>query len=1494
MNRKMKRILALMLSFCMVLSGITVSRKSTNAAELSNVVFGKENYTFLTSNANNKSEGFVYIGNGLTSIQVCNENYSNANNLLGATASTDEVAIYVDLRADYDISYAQVYQGSGNASYPDSYCKKYSIYYSTQTVSTANQGKIDWQLAGTCEHGTIYSGAQRKNATDVSTTGDRIDFDTVHKARSVKIVFDKESCMGSGSTQGTVSIASFQVYGSASVSGGQSGEDDGVVDVLFIGNSFMYYNTSWNVFQGLAEYNGHNVKVTAATNGGQDLTYQSTAGNVLDAIKVGGYDVVVLQDKVGSNFQESTLMNGSKAIIPIIRQYSPNARLVYYEPWPIRSQIESKMSYFTSSYINAAKTYGAALAPAGEGFYDLFHNDHLEYYCSDDRHPQPLGTFNSASTIYYAMFPEDGYRVYTESDHDYLDQLINRNVAYTSEGQQTSYSLDTLNKITSYAYKYAHAVIPAVSGTGTYTSVADGGTVAAPTPGEIPQTTTPSVTPTQDQDQDTQDILFIGNSMTYYNNLCKVVQGIAERKGKKINCAAATNGGQNLVYQSTADNVLSAIRKGGYETVVLQDIVGGFDDVKLQNGAEAVIAQIRQYNPDAQILFYEPWPTKDTISGSESLLPYFTHSYIKTAKSVDAELAPAGEAFYQLYTEHNLDFYCDDNKHPQPLGTFTSASTIYHALYPQEEYQAFTKDDQQYLDQLINTNVAFTEEGKQDTYALDTLNLIFSLGYQYAHAVIPAVSGTEKYTSVAGEYVDLDEEVNPQGLAPVKGETVEKERFSADGGNMAVSRKAYASSGNAALGVNGNTADRWESDRSDPQWFYVDLGDAKDFDTVGFIWEGAYASKYYIQISDNADTWQTIAYVTATTNETVQIPLGQTYHARYVRMYGTKRGTGYGYSFFEMGIWNKHGVQETTTAKTDNPQETPTGDSTVEIIRFHEPSITSIAGDVISRSVSFSWDKSAKATTYTTFVGTEEDGVVARAYHNDYPFERVAQASVDHVKVPAGETALFTVVGYDTEGKVVARGTLNVEAPALSAQEKEDAALVAKIGTEENLAKGKTAFVSSNDGTPITDGNLASKWQANPAENPDDNPLAEYFGVDLGSAQNIGVIIIAWENSYATAYNIYLAGEDGVYGDTPAASGTASGNNPIVITKIAPTAARYVKVVPTELSANAKNYGTSIFELAVLGAQNVGTETTTPEETESPKETTTPEETESPKETVTKPLETESSKETTTKNPDTELPNPPEKPDGVTVSGTVVTWETGGDIAGYNVYVNGNKVATVVTGSIDLQEFLTEAGSYTVEIRAVDFDGVESESVTVTVNNEANTTEKVTPAPTEGQSKETTENTQAPTEGQSKETTENTQAPTQGQSKETTGSAQETTQAPTTTGGTDGNKVVSVGKTKVKKTVKKKSAKKIKITLKKKTKYADGYQVRFFTKKKNARKNKKAVAKVLYKKNKKTFTVTSKKIKNKNTLFMRVRAYTTAGGKKSYGKWSAVIKVKVR
>lgn len=194
----------------------------------------------------------------------------------------------------------------------------------------------------------------------------------------------------------------------------------------------------------------------------------------------------------------------------------------------------------------------------------------------------------------------------------------------------------------------------------------------------------------------------------------------------------------------------------------------------------------------------------------------------------------------------------------------------------------------------------------------------------------------------------------------------------------------------------------------------------------------------------------------------------------------------------------------------------------------------------------------------------------------------------------------------------------------------------------------------------------------------------------------------------------------------------------------------------------------------------------------------------------------------------------------------------------------------------------------------------ETTSEEVTTGTEETTGEEVTTGTEETTGGEATTGTEETTseevtteEPTSEETTTGTEVTT---AVETTTVAPKTTVAPTTKSA-DEKKIEEfkkAGKAKVKKVTKKKSAKKVKISLKKKLKGVDGYQIRFYKTKKNAKKNKKAVAKIIVKKNKKNFTVKNKKLAKKKTLFIRVRGYIKVKGKTYTGKWSKVKKVKIK
>lgn len=92
---------------------------------------------------------------------------------------------------------------------------------------------------------------------------------------------------------------------------------------------------------------------------------------------------------------------------------------------------------------------------------------------------------------------------------------------------------------------------------------------------------------------------------------------------------------------------------------------------------------------------------------------------------------------------------------------------------------------------------------------------------------------------------------------------------------------------------------------------------------------------------------------------------------------------------------------------------------------------------------------------------------------------------------------------------------------------------------------------------------------------------------------------------------------------------------------------------------------------------------------------------------------------------------------------------------------------------------------------------------------------------------------------------------------------------------------------------KKKSAKKIKVTIAK-INDVNGYQACVYKNKKSAKNNKNAIATKVLKKNKTVITVKNKALKKKKKLFVRVRAYKVVDGNTYYGAWSKIKKVKMK
>lgn len=128
--------------------------------------------------------------------------------------------------------------------------------------------------------------------------------------------------------------------------------------------------------------------------------------------------------------------------------------------------------------------------------------------------------------------------------------------------------------------------------------------------------------------------------------------------------------------------------------------------------------------------------------------------------------------------------------------------------------------------------------------------------------------------------------------------------------NIALKKPAWASSIQEPWKVedvnDGNVGSRWGSEVGiDPQWVAIDL--EEDYKIVGvkLNWEGAFGKVYEIQLSndENFSNYTTLVSENNGQGGIEEFEINNEEYGRYIRMYGTERGTPHGYSLFEFEVY---------------------------------------------------------------------------------------------------------------------------------------------------------------------------------------------------------------------------------------------------------------------------------------------------------------------------------------------------------------------------------------------------------------------------------------------------------------------------------------------------------------------------------------------------------------------------------------------------------------
>lgn len=193
-----------------------------------------------------------------------------------------------------------------------------------------------------------------------------------------------------------------------------------------------------------------------------------------------------------------------------------------------------------------------------------------------------------------------------------------------------------------------------------------------------------------DENIDITRVLFVGNSLTYVNDIPKMVQSMARTSGKTIYCDSVTEGGQYIIdaYTNYYQTILNLLNAKQYDYLILQEQSSGSykQHQRFISGATTFNQLANEY--DIKVILYQTWPYKEgspsmlsqNISQQE-MLAKIVEAYQNVANEIGAEINPVGEVFYAFLQAYpDIELYRDDN-HASLAGSYLSSCVHYVKLF---------------------------------------------------------------------------------------------------------------------------------------------------------------------------------------------------------------------------------------------------------------------------------------------------------------------------------------------------------------------------------------------------------------------------------------------------------------------------------------------------------------------------------------------------------------------------------------------------------------------------------------------------------------------------------------------------------------------------------------------------------------------------------------------------------------------------------------------
>jgi len=190
---------------------------------------------------------------------------------------------------------------------------------------------------------------------------------------------------------------------------------------------------------------------------------------------------------------------------------------------------------------------------------------------------------------------------------------------------------------------------------------------------------------------DSTNVLFIGNSITYFNNMPSMFRNIANNKGKAVRIATHTPGGTGIVDHYVNAQLYSLIKSRKWDVVILQP--GSSESAGVSYPVSTTVSRARilldsiyKNNACTRVYLYQiPYgiPSSGGYPKYFQVQTMIRDSVSKMADSLKLQMLPAGESFRAYYSQYQNQLLHGsiNDIHPNAFGSFLVASTMYAGVF---------------------------------------------------------------------------------------------------------------------------------------------------------------------------------------------------------------------------------------------------------------------------------------------------------------------------------------------------------------------------------------------------------------------------------------------------------------------------------------------------------------------------------------------------------------------------------------------------------------------------------------------------------------------------------------------------------------------------------------------------------------------------------------------------------------------------------------------